>query len=136
VKEHAIRLAGAFEAPIVIMHSRGHIVPRLNNPHLAMLRAFLTSILNEGCPETYRAKQRQQAAANSLEPLNPPLPMWETEAEQVTKLQQQKVQRIQQQQQQQGTSSAQQQEQQHGQYVQVVKFTGEVGHEPQIASKL
>lgn len=105
-----------------------------------MLRAFLTSIKDEGCPETYKAKQRQQAAANALEPLNPPLPMWETEADQVAKLQQQKQQRSQhypqQQQQQQGESTAQQQEQQHGQYVQVVKFTGEVGREPQIASKL
>jgi predicted alpha/beta hydrolase family esterase len=54
VKEHAIRLAGAFQAPLVIMHTRGHIVPPLANPHLAALRAFLTSIRDEGCPESYR----------------------------------------------------------------------------------
>jgi hypothetical protein len=47
-------LAGAFQAPLVIMHTRGHIVPPLANPHLAALRAFLISMRDEGCPESYR----------------------------------------------------------------------------------
>lgn len=150
VKEHAIRLAKAFEAPIVIMHTRGHIVPPLANPHLAALRAFLTSIRDEGCPEAFRSKQRQQQqahAAAAADPLDPPLPLWETEAEQVAKLQQQKQQRIQQrirQYQQQkppgaaSSSGVQQPEQQgqEGQYIQVLKIDGQVGRVPQLAPKL
>lgn len=147
MKDHAIALARAFISPIVIMHNRGHIVPPLGNPHLACLRAFLTSIRDEGCPEPYKAKQRQQQAqAAAQDPLDPPLPQWETEAEQVAKLQQQKQQRIQEYQQQQHQrrqeagvggqqKGPQQQQQPEGRYVQYLKIDGEVGRVPQLAPK-
>lgn len=136
VKEHGIRLAAAFQAPVVIMHSRGHIVPPLSNPHLAALRAFLTSMRDEGCPEHYLVRQRQQQAqAAAAEPLDPPLPMWETEAEQVAKLQKQKQQHRQQSSQQQQQLPAGLQVQQ-GQYTQVIKLDGQIGRVPQLASRL
>lgn len=122
---------------------RGHIVPPLANPHLAALRAFLTSIRDEGCPESFRARQRQQQqehAAAAADPLDPPLPLWETEAEQVAKLQQQKQQCIQQNQKQQqqlpGATSSSGLQQQQGHYIEVLKIDGEVGRVPQLASKL
>jgi len=142
VKEHGIRLAAAFQAPVVVMHSRGHIVPPLSNPHLAALRAFLTSMRDEGCPEQYLVRQQQQQAqAAAAEPLDPPLPMWETEAEQVAKLQKQKQQHRQQLSQQQQGQQARQQQQpglqaQQGQYTQVIKLDGQIGRVPQLASKL
>ena len=140
VKEHAIRLAGAFLAPIVIMHDRGHIVPPLSNPHLAALRAFLTSIRDGGCPEFYRKKQQQQQSrAATLEPLDPPNPQWETEAEHITKQQQQRQQYARQQQQQfqqQGGSSSSGRSEQQGQYSELIKIDGQMGKVPQLASKM
>lgn len=122
-------------------------MPNLSNPHLAALRSFLTSIRDEGCPEHFiRRQQQQQAqAAASSDPLDPPLPMWETEAEQVAKLQQHKQQyrqqSVQQQQQQQhqqpaGAQQPQTPQPQQGQYIQVLKLDGEIGRIPQLASKL
>lgn len=144
---HAPVLSGLFGPPLLpslhVSTRRGHIVPPLANPHLAALRAFLTSIRDEGCPESFRARQRQQQqahAAAAADPLDPPLPLWETEAEQVAKLQQQKQQRIQQYQKQQqqppGAASSSGLQQQQGQYIQVLKIDGEVGRVPQLASKL
>ncbi|KAF8058364.1 hypothetical protein HT031_005682 [Scenedesmus sp. PABB004] len=76
VKEHSIALARAFEAPIVIMHGRGHVVPPLAREHLAVLRAFLTA-MRDLPPPAGPAPGRAQ-----LEPLDPPRPVWEAEAEQ------------------------------------------------------
>lgn len=139
VKDHAIRLAAAFEAPVVLLHSRGHVVPPLQHTHLAALRAFLQSIQQQGPPEQYLQRQQQmrQAAKSGggLEPLDPPLPMWETEAEQVQKLQQGKQQHKQQQQEVAGAGRPQGQQQQES-YVQVVKLNSEIGRIPQLASKL
>lgn len=125
VKEHAIRLAGAFQAPLVIMHTRGHIVPPLANPHLAALRAFLISMRDEGCPESYRSQQQQRRLQSAaLDPLDPPMPLWETEAEHVTRQQQPKQQ------------YQQQQQRGEGQYSEVIRIDGELGKVPQLASKL
>jgi hypothetical protein len=123
VKDHAIALARAFEAPIVLLHSRGHVVPPLQHTHLASLRAFLLSIQQHGPPEQYQQRQAQVRAAGGLEPLDPPLPLWETEAEQVQKLQQHKQQ-------------SRQSQQQQGRYVQHVKIDSSVGNVPQLAPKL
>jgi hypothetical protein len=118
------------------MHDRGHIVPPLSNPHLAALRAFLTSIRDGGGPEFYRKKQQQQQSrAATLEPLDPPNPQWETEAEQVAKQQQQRQQYIQQQQKQ-GASSSSGGPQQQGQYSELIKIDGQMGKVPQLASKM
>jgi hypothetical protein len=117
------------------MHDRGHIVPPLSNPHLAALRAFLTSIRDGGCPDFYRTKQQQQqqSRAATLEPLDPPNPLWEeTEAEQVAKQQQQRQQYIQQQQQ--GGSSGGRSQQ--GQYSELINIDVQMGKVPQLASKL
>jgi hypothetical protein len=119
---------------------------------LAALRAFLTSVRDYGPAEQYRTRQQQQRAALQAagqEPLDPPLPMWETEAEQVAKLQQHKAharqqrmasQQQQQQQQQQTEPQRQQQQQQQqrpeGPYVQLVRVDGSIGRVPQLASKL
>lgn len=137
VKEHAIRLAGAFDSPVVIMHNRGHVVPPLHNPNLAALRAFLQSIRNEGCPKYYTAKQHAQLAA-AQEPLDPPLPLWETEAEQVKKFQEQRGQLYQQQQQvpQPVVTGSQVDLQGVAQFTQVLKLDGKIGHTPQLVSKL
>jgi hypothetical protein len=45
VKQHAIDLARQFQNPIVIMHPKGHVIPRLQDPHLASLKAFLRSFM-------------------------------------------------------------------------------------------
>ena len=57
VKQHAIDLARQFQNPIVIMHPKGHVIPRLQDPHLASLKAFLKSFLPSG---RYQEQQQQQ----------------------------------------------------------------------------
>lgn len=127
VKEHAIALARSFASPIVIMHNRGHIVPPLANEHLAVLRAFLTTMRDSPTPSAVIIQQ-QQKAAEGLEPLEPPVPVWETESEQVGGIlagkkqqrgnaQQQKAEGQQQQQGQEGSK---------GQFQQVVKLSGKI----------
>jgi hypothetical protein len=74
-------------------------------------------------PRSQQQQRRLQSAA--LDPLDPPLPLWETEAEHVTR-QQQPKQQYQQQQQQRG----------EGQYSEVIRIDGELGKVPQLASKL
>lgn len=116
VKDHAIRLARVFEAPMVLLHTRGHIVPPLPATHLAALRAFLASVQQQDPAATLQQQRQRQAAARAaLEPLDPPAPMWE------------------QQQQQQATADEEQQQQP---YTQRVKLDGQVGRIPQLASKL
>lgn len=48
VKQHAINLARQFQSPIVIMHPRGHVIPRLTGHHLAVLKAYLAAFLPQG----------------------------------------------------------------------------------------
>jgi hypothetical protein len=61
-------------------------VPPLLREHLSVLRAFLIA-MRDLPPQQAHVQERQQqaaAAANSkLDPLDPPQPIWETEAEQV-----------------------------------------------------
>lgn len=40
-----MQVARKFYTPVVIVHPRGHVVPALAGPHLAVLRAFLSSFL-------------------------------------------------------------------------------------------
>ena len=44
VKPHSIELVRQFVAPIVVFHPRGHVIPRLEGPHLAVLRAFFGAV--------------------------------------------------------------------------------------------
>eukprot|EP00878_Enallax_costatus_P021682 GHUV01022972.1.p1 GENE.GHUV01022972.1~~GHUV01022972.1.p1 ORF type:complete len:239 (+),score=90.46 GHUV01022972.1:478-1194(+) len=142
VKEHAISLARSFASPIVIMHNRGHIVPPLANEQLAVLRAFITVMRDSPTPANILVQQ-QRKAAEGLEPLEPPLPVWETEGEQVGgilahKQQQQQQKDDQQQQQQQQQIKPQQQQgdqwqhqggqrqEQQQRYVQYVKLSGPI----------
>lgn len=64
------------------MHSKGHIVPPLLREHLAVLRAFLIAI-RDSPPLPGHVQERQQASQNGIDPLEPPQPIWETEAERV-----------------------------------------------------
>ncbi|KIZ03275.1 hypothetical protein MNEG_4681 [Monoraphidium neglectum] len=48
IKEHSITLVRKFANPIVIFHPRGHVIPRLEGPQLAVLRAFFSAMLQEG----------------------------------------------------------------------------------------
>ncbi|GBF94990.1 hypothetical protein Rsub_07491 [Raphidocelis subcapitata] len=47
VKQHSINLVRQFDAPIIIFHQRGHVIPPLEGPHLAVLRGFLDAILDD-----------------------------------------------------------------------------------------
>eukprot|EP00877_Chromochloris_zofingiensis_P004961 jgi/Chrzof1/14466/Cz09g03290.t1 len=47
IKEYSIELVRQFQAPIVIMHGRGHVVPNLEGMHLEVLRAFFKSFLQQ-----------------------------------------------------------------------------------------
>jgi hypothetical protein len=68
---------------------RGHIVPPLLREHLSVLRAFLIAMQDLPAQQAHvQERQQQQAAAaasgsSKLDPLEPPQPIWETEAEQV-----------------------------------------------------
>lgn len=44
IKEHSVNLVRQFDSPIVICHPRGHVIPNLQGPQLAVLRAFLESM--------------------------------------------------------------------------------------------
>jgi hypothetical protein len=62
-------------------------VPPLLQEHLSVLRAFLIA-MRDLPPQQAHVQERQQqaaaaAASNKLDPLDPPQPIWETEAEQV-----------------------------------------------------
>jgi hypothetical protein len=61
-------------------------VPPLLREHLSVLRAFLIA-LRDLPPQQAHVQERQQqvvaAASSKLDPLDPPQPIWETEAEQV-----------------------------------------------------
>eukprot|EP00878_Enallax_costatus_P013084 GHUV01013672.1.p1 GENE.GHUV01013672.1~~GHUV01013672.1.p1 ORF type:complete len:134 (+),score=76.11 GHUV01013672.1:199-600(+) len=124
------------------MHNRGHIVPPLANEQLAVLRAFITVMRDSPTPANILVQQ-QRKAAEGLEPLEPPLPVWETEGEQVGgilahKQQQQQQKDDQQQQQQQQQIKPQQQQgdqwqhqggqrqEQQQRYVQYVKLSGPI----------
>jgi len=45
ILEHCRQLADVFENPVVIRHTRGHVIPKLNGIQLAVLRAFLAEFL-------------------------------------------------------------------------------------------
>lgn len=57
VKEHAIDLARQFQNPIVIMHPRGHVIPRLQGPHLAVLKSYLASFMNKDMQQEQHQQQ-------------------------------------------------------------------------------
>lgn len=70
------------------MCRRGHIVPPLLREQLAVLRAFLVAMQDvpQQAARVQEGQQQQTAAAvnsSKLDPLEPPQPIWETEAEQV-----------------------------------------------------
>eukprot|EP00879_Flechtneria_rotunda_P020403 GHRR01021465.1.p1 GENE.GHRR01021465.1~~GHRR01021465.1.p1 ORF type:complete len:168 (+),score=43.08 GHRR01021465.1:399-902(+) len=79
VKEHSIALARSFEGPIVIIHSKGHVIPALANQHLAVLRAFLVSMQEStaALDSSGTQERQQQQMSTSLDPLDPPRPEWE-----------------------------------------------------------
>lgn len=126
VKEHAIALARSFEAPVVVMHPRGHIVPPLAREHLAVLRAFLTAMRDLPAlgQDNGSGRRRQQAGSSTLDPLEPPLPVWETEDEQVRQQLQSKQQLAEREAREQQQQQEDQQRQQ--QYVQVLKLSGPI----------
>lgn len=124
------------------MHNRGHIVPPLANEQLAVLRAFLMFMRDSSTPADVIIQQ-QRKAAEGLEPLEAPLPIWETEDEQVggilaRKQQQQQQQKGEQHEQQQRNLDGRQQvagdrqqqtgdqQQQQQRYVQYVKLSGPI----------
>jgi len=65
------------------MHSRGHIVPPLVREQLAVLRAFLGAMRDlPPLPQHVKGRGPQQQEG-LLDPLEPPVPVWETEDDQV-----------------------------------------------------
>lgn len=78
VKEHSINLVRQFDAPVIVFHSRGHVIPPLEGPHLAVLKGFLDAIREEkrqgrppvgwqgAGPASAPVQQQQQGQQQSL----------------------------------------------------------------------
>lgn len=45
IRKHSVNLVRQFASPVVIFHPRGHVIPHLEGPQLAVLRAFFQSML-------------------------------------------------------------------------------------------
>jgi hypothetical protein len=45
LRPHCVRLADHFANAVVVHHTRGHVIPPLNDLQLAVFRAFLSSFL-------------------------------------------------------------------------------------------
>jgi hypothetical protein len=69
------------------MHSRGHIVPPLVREQLAVLRAFLGAMRDLPPLPQHVKGRRPQQPERLLDPLEPPVPVWEPNDDQVGMLQ-------------------------------------------------
>ncbi|KAI8471168.1 MAG: serine hydrolase FSH [Monoraphidium minutum] len=47
IRKHSVNLVRQFANPVVIFHPRGHVIPHLGGPQLAVLRAFLAAVATE-----------------------------------------------------------------------------------------
>jgi hypothetical protein len=61
-----------FANPIVIFHPRGHVIPRLEGPQLAVLSAFFSAMLQEGGGSGAPAPAPAPALAPAAAPRAPP----------------------------------------------------------------